>query len=163
MPIDHVLDNVSFAPTDEIINPSISNNAIMSDAVSMSDASRVEGDTMTPSQDESSDRTSSLQQVNTEAPAKKYYTELQIISGKKYCFCKNVVARQCKDYRPGTQKSQYSITTSGSVLKKHVEVCFGIVFQAEKTLKKDPNQTSLLSKKDHNENLALMLVENMVY
>lgn len=114
--------------------------------------------------DKASDSTPSSQQIDKIALTKKYFTELTFIKGKKYRFCKNIAVNQCRDVRLGTEKGRYAFSTSGTVLKKHVEVCFNTTVEGIGKLSKKPDirQTKLLTKKDHDEHLALALVENLV-
>lgn len=146
-------DNLySFASADGHINPSNATHAV-SNALPMPGGSI--GTNVISNQGESNERTGSLQQIDHEVFKKKYFTDISVIDGKKYRFCKNVALNRCKDTRQGAQKGRYSSSTSGSILKRHVEVCLGIIFDAEKTPKRDLKQTPASSKKRHNENLFL--------
>lgn len=167
--IQYATDDVySLAPVDRHVLPSRVND-VLSDALPTSESSI----RMNPMSNigESSGRTGSLQQIDQEVLKKKYFTDLTVIDGKKYRFCKNVALDRCKDTRSGAQKGRYASSTSGTILKRHVEICLGMVFDGDKTPKKDMKEKPSPSKKDHNEKskkdhseaLAHVIVENMVY
>lgn len=153
-------DVYSLASADRRIKPFNADN-VVPDAPPTSESS-IRPNVMSI-QEQPSERTGPLQQNDQEVLKKKYFTELTVIDGKKYRFCKNLLVNRCKDTRLGAQKGRYSSSTSGSILKRHVEVCSGMDFDSDKRPKKDMKQTKLPAKRTHDENLALALVENMVY
>lgn len=114
-------------------------------------------------QDPPSKHADSVQEVNLKALKKKFFTPLSVVNGKQYYFCKNVLINQCKDPRHCNKKGCYSLLTGGSIFRKHVEICFGIIFDGNNTApKKDIKQTTILTKRHHDEHLALTLIDNMV-
>lgn len=108
----------------------------------------------------SSDKaTDSLHNIDTDALKTKYFTELKVVAREQYCFCENIMRNQCKDSQFGILKSQYAASTSRSILKKHVKVCFERLLSDKKNF----YSRQIYYQKKHHENLALMIVENMVF